>query len=247
MNTDNFRVFLEGKGNLKDYSKGRYLAVPRLVDDFLNNLNYDYDRILDITSIDIINEIMSLPEFIDKNNREGHIFSASLNHYKDLLKAQNVQENIVDQEFVQDVEEELSKRRMIRKRIKDEQEPVPPVLTGARNQHKRDNVKSAQAIVQVDFKCEVDNSHQYFISKKTGENYCEAHHFIPMAVQCKYKVSLDVYANLVSLCPVCHRILHHGKVEDKKEILERIYNNRITRLNACGIFVTLDELIKMYR
>lgn len=247
MNTDNFREWLNGKSNLKDYSRRRYLAVPRLVDEFLDNLNYDYDRILDTTSIDTINEIMSLPEFIDKNNREGHIYSASLNHYKDLLKKQDVQANIEDQEFVQDVEEQLAKGRMSKKRISDKQEPVPPILTGTRNQHKRDNVKSAQAVVQADFKCEADFSHQYFVSKKTGENYCEAHHLIPMRLQSKYSVSLDVYANLVSLCPVCHRILHHGRLEEKRAILERIYNSRIERLNNCGINITLIELIKAYR
>jgi len=60
------------------------------------------------------------------------------------------------------------------------------------------------------FTCEVDSNHRSFISKKTRENYCEGHHLVPMGKQSSYNYSLDIHANIVSLCPNCHRILHHG-------------------------------------
>ena len=61
-----------------------------------------------------------------------------------------------------------------------------------------------------EYKCEISPQHITFTSKNTGHFYMEGHHAIPMRHQDKFTKSLDVYANIVCLCPICHRLLHYG-------------------------------------
>ena len=69
----------------------------------------------------------------------------------------------------------------------------------------------------------------------------EGHHAIPMKAQNSFKTSLDVYANVVCLCPICHRMLHYGIVDEKNVLLNKIYNKRADRLANCGIKLSRED------
>ncbi|MGL4999965.1 MAG: HNH endonuclease [Cetobacterium sp.] len=56
------------------------------------------------------------------------------------------------------------------------------------------------------------------MSGTTNKQYMEAHHLIPMNAQDSFKNSLDVLGNVVSLCPNCHRMIHHGDEVSKNII-----------------------------
>ena len=115
------------------------------------------------------------------------------------------------------------------------------VITYPRNeQYKNDALKLAH------FKCEVDENHITFISKKTRKNYVEGHHLIPMKSYSEFDNSIDVRANIVSLCPTCHRQLHSGINTDVDKILNKLYDSRKERLMSVGLEITLDELQKIY-
>ncbi len=58
-----------------------------------------------------------------------------------------------------------------------------------------------------------------------------------MEHQEKFDVSLDVEANIVSLCLVCHKQVHHATFEDKNLILTKIFHKRTKRLNGRIIHV----------
>ena len=73
----------------------------------------------------------------------------------------------------------------------------------------------------------------------------EGHHAVPMKEQNNFDVSLDVYANIVCLCPICHRLLHYGKVSQKREVLEQIYIARDDRLQNSGIYLTKDQFLNI--
>lgn len=96
-------------------------------------------------------------------------------------------------------------------------------------------------------KCEYDNKHEYFISNKSSKNYVEGHHLIPMKYQDNFEYSLDVEANVVSLCVVCHKILHLGIIEDKIKILNKLYELRKDLLSLSGLEISLGELIDLYK
>jgi 5-methylcytosine-specific restriction protein A len=72
----------------------------------------------------------------------------------------------------------------------------------------------------------------------------EAHHLIPLSTQDYFEYSLDVDANIVCLCPTCHRKLHYGN--SIKDDLKRLYDLRIKRLKQSGIDISFGELLKLY-
>lgn len=71
------------------------------------------------------------------------------------------------------------------------------------------------------------------------------HHAIPIKEQGHFDVSLDVYANIICLCPICHRLLHYGVNEDKQKILSKVYHDRAERLAKSGIKLSKEEFTKV--
>ena len=110
---------------------------------------------------------------------------------------------------------------------------------------KRSNILRTQAIAFADYKCELDKDHTSFISEHTHRPYMEGHHAIPMRLQTNFDNSLDVYANIVCLCPICHRRIHYGLLNDRVAMLRRIYKSRGDRLATSGIKVSCDEFIDL--
>lgn len=115
-----------------------------------------------------------------------------------------------------------------------------------KNGYVRDVRVRELALQLADFQCEIDKEHDTFISNVTVRNYVESHHLIPMKYYDEFKYSIDNEANIVALCPNCHRLLHHGRFEDKKILLERLYCKHIENLNKAGIEITLERLLEMY-
>lgn len=111
----------------------------------------------------------------------------------------------------------------------------------------RDPRIAAAAILDANFKCEIDPRHHTFVSNAKGRPYVEAHHLIPFGRQGGFEFSLDVPANIVSLCPNCHRLLHHGTQVDKAPKLVELFAQRKTRLLEKGLRISEADLLKLYR
>lgn len=124
--------------------------------------------------------------------------------------------------------------------------PVPLANKFSKATAKRDPQKAANAKAAAYYLCEFDNCHMTFTSKANNENYVEAHHLVPIQLQSYFLYSLDVESNIVSLCPVCHRKIHLATSDEKREIITRLYKNRIERLKECNIMIELEDLIKFY-
>lgn len=92
-------------------------------------------------------------------------------------------------------------------------------------------------------KCELDNSHNSFISRN-GETYLECHHLIPMCFQDEFKVSIDVPANVVCLCSECHNKIHYGK--DYENTLKMLLKKRKQQLSICKIDINQESLTAKY-
>lgn len=81
--------------------------------------------------------------------------------------------------------------------------------------------------------------------KKTiQESYNGGHHALPMSLQDQFSVSLDVYSNIICLCPLCHRKIHYGMENEKKIMLDSIYAKRSSRLAKSGIRMSQDEFVR---
>ena len=66
-----------------------------------------------------------------------------------------------------------------------------------------------------------------------------------MAEQDLFEFSLDVPANIISLCSNCHNRLHYG--QDPEIMLKQLYEARESELVAAGIVTTYEALIAMYK
>lgn len=162
-----------------------------------------------------------------------------------------LREEEMDVDFLDQVERETIKLLCNKKRIlvSDEIKPPPAqktVINGRENFSRNARI-AVEALMDATFKCEVNHSHYTFISRKHRQPYVEAHHLVPMKFQDRFPLaSLDTHSNVVSLCPNCHRLLHHGIQEEYIEILESLLDQRHSRLIKCGIEINIEELKMMY-
>lgn len=106
---------------------------------------------------------------------------------------------------------------------------------------------SKRAIVLAEFKCEFESNHVSFISSVTKKNYVEAHHLVPMEFQDLFDYSLDVEANIVSLCPLCHKKIHHAIFNERIKLLQNLFAMRKDRLKKCNIEIDLKLLCSFYK
>lgn len=110
---------------------------------------------------------------------------------------------------------------------------------------------SKQALVAAGYKCAGNHDHITFRTTR-GKPYMEGHHLIP----CTYTnarhywdkdgVNIDCLANIVCLCPTCHRLVHYGESNAKRTLLEKLYNESKEKLADTGITLTLTELLNLY-
>lgn len=112
---------------------------------------------------------------------------------------------------------------------------------------KRDSDRAKLALQKANYKCENKSEHLLFLRKNGLHGYTEPHHLIPLSKYKDFKFSLDVTANIVSLCSHCHNLLHYGRLEDKSIILEKLYNERKEQLIKKGIDLSFEQLLNYYK
>lgn len=118
------------------------------------------------------------------------------------------------------------------------------VIVDGKKQYKRNQDVLNNALISANYKCEGNCRNDIFVKKDGKTPYTEGHHLIPLKVQDYFSYSLDVEANIVSLCPYCHRLLHYGFY--KTELLEKLFVNRKERLKLCNIDISFEQLLLFY-
>lgn len=103
-----------------------------------------------------------------------------------------------------------------------------------------------EAIRDNGYRCSVNAGHDTFL-KSDGTTYMEVHHIIPLIQQKNFKCKLDTKANIVPLCPNCHRKLHYGRSEDIEIILQDLFGKKEEALKKSGLDITFDNLMSYYR
>ncbi len=123
-------------------------------------------------------------------------------------------------------------------------ETVPKTILSKSGKYQRDIHKSKKSIANSSFKCNLDEKHVSF-ETKSGKMYMEAHHLIPLSKQKEFSNSLDVDANIICLCPNCHRKLHHGKDIEKE--LKVLFEKRKIALSKSGLSISFEQLLDYYK
>jgi len=198
--------------------------------------------------LDVLDMTKVWREFIGFKNSQQNLEISGYPDLMNLLLEKNITFSI-DKDSEESYQDAIERIVLDADSLDVDDKPADPikVTTSGEKQHwSRSNVIPKKAIVLAKYKCEFEDTHLYFTSKTTGENYVEAHHLIPMEFQDKFEKSLDVEANIVSLCPLCHKKVHHSTFDEKKQIIEDLYKKRTDRLKKCEIDISLMELFSYY-
>ena len=113
--------------------------------------------------------------------------------------------------------------------------------------YSRNPALTGQALASAGYRCEFASGAMLFTSARTGRNFLEGHHLIPLyATEDFNNVSLDFVENIVALSPWWHRAIHHGKPEMVRVILEKLYQERAQALQAHGFGISFQQLASYY-
>ncbi|MEC8067150.1 MAG: HNH endonuclease [Pseudomonadota bacterium] len=111
--------------------------------------------------------------------------------------------------------------------------------------YKRNPAIGKAVIESEGFLCCIDPAHKTFQNER-GNQFMEAHHIIPISFQNEWDVNIDCRANVVSLCPNCHRQVHNGNGNAKRYILNKLFNLRVDELGKRDIRISCEKLLSLY-
>ena len=208
-------------GALNTISK--YLVEHKKVESSVYEIN-------ELCELELLREYLyDQSDFVAKDERGNRMYSAGLNNYIRFAEGK---------EFARlgDVGTQM-----------DIVIPLSDKTTVTAERWKRNEIVKKQSIEMAHNLCEINSQHVTFTAASSGKQYMEGHHAIPIKKQSYFNVSLDVYANIICLCPICHRLLHYGVIDEKKDVLNKIYIDRADRLIASGIKMSCDEFIEMVK
>jgi 5-methylcytosine-specific restriction protein A len=214
------------------------IATVKHYFDALNNISRRLKEknlvTTDIYEINDLNQLLQVREilyadkdFIELNTRGNNMYSVGLNNYckfaagEDFLKLQ-------DKISMLDVPME-----------------VTTIIKNEHNTWRRSGIIRTQVIEFAGYNCEINKDHKSFVAEKNKKPYMEGHHVIPMKLQSNFDKSLDIYANIICLCPICHRKIHYGLKEDRRLLMSQIYDNRSVRLEHSGIRLSKKEFVEI--
>ncbi|HHD2753890.1 TPA: DUF3578 domain-containing protein [Clostridium perfringens] len=237
------KINLLASGNLgKGYELGHICGC------YYDIENIPSDEKLSTDLKGLIKEYLRLQKLIGSRSTDEFNDFILLNSDNKFLD--NVEE---DQKFINKVEDIISNSlkdnfQIPHKEIIDVPTDPPQSTTNSNNKKvwpRNANIAS-NALIHSSYKCVLNPDHYSFISKKTKKPYMETHHLIPLSKQDNFEFSLDVEANIVSLCSNCHNCIHYGIDDDKIKMLSELFNIRKDRLSKCGIKITFNDLLEAY-
>lgn len=225
-----FQLYLKEIRKLSDSSVKHYCQALKRSSQFLKEKGLVGNSIYEISDmtqlLNIKTILFSDPEFMALDARGNRMYSAGINNYIRFAEGHDFSVG-VDQINAMDI-------------------PVQPekAIIIEHTTWRRSGILRNQALAYAHYRCEIDSSHETFIAENTRQPYMEGHHALPMKMQNDFNVSLDVYANIVCLCPICHRRIHHGLKFERIDMAKRIFDTRGERLENSGIIISSNEFVE---
>lgn len=169
----------------------------------------------------------------------------------------------VHSDELEDIENEVADAELISSittdnlmEAEDDYIPTPedkkePGNSGDRKAYKRSKAKAVKALKRAKFLCQFNTEHESFIRRNTALKYMEPHHLIPLQYYDEFEKSLDVEANIVSLCSECHNKIHYG--EGAEKLISGLWEKKKDEIHKAGIStmkngveVDIDILFSFY-
>lgn len=226
-----YSKYLTDVRGLSQSSVGHYLDALNNISRRLKNKGLVSTDIYEIKDLDYLSQVRNIlfadPDFIDLDNRGRRMYSNGLKHYISFASCEDFS-TIAD-------------------RVTEFDTPITPLEATNVEQKiwKRSGILRSQALAFADYSCEINKDHRTFIAEKTKRAYMESHHLIPISLQNDFNYSLDIYANIVCLCPVCHRQIHYGLIQDRKKLLSTLFEKRAERLTNSGISLNFNDMLNI--
>ena len=189
------KYMLEIRG-VKQSTVDHYFEALRYISKRLKHMNLvqqDIFEIADLEKLTTIRDILFADiDFIELNKRGNQMYSAGLNNYYRFVCGKDFG-SVGDKIRIMDIPVSPNQSVVVEKKV-----------------WKRSGISRGQVIEMAEYKCEINPAHKSFVAESNNMPYMEAHHTIPMELQDEFDKSLDVYANIICLCPLCHRQIHYG-------------------------------------
>lgn len=225
-----FKQYMKVTRSITDKSVSHYVTGINSINAILKKYKFPINDIFAVSSysdLDAIKVFLETnAEFLDKDSIGHHMYSVAFNHFYRFA--------CTDSDFFR-----CGIDRM------DIAVAKPEIITTTVAQWKRNQIVIAHAIEGANYCCEHDASHGTFIARGSGKAYMEGHHLIPLKYQSKFNCGIDVYANVVCLCPICHRLMHFGRNSERRYVAEMLFDDRSERLCKSGIDIPKKEFIEL--
>ena len=233
MQQDYFGLYLIRVRKLTDSSVKHYFEALKKISLILLETGilesgsiYDIDTVSELDFIK--HSLLKNPEFVALDERGNRMYSAGLNRYIEFAEGKAF---LMHPESLALIDHPCSVHQ--------------PNTIKEHQMQRRDRIIIKQVFESVNYTCEINSSHQTFISQNFQKPYVEGHHVIPISLQENFSYSLDIHANIIALCPTCHRFLHYGLENEKKKKILKVYDNRKERLQDSRIKIGCFEFLEL--
>lgn len=128
----------------------------------------------------------------------------------------------------------------------------PTDMQGQAQQYQVSETYKQMAKEQSNYRCILEDTEMctdhYFTAKKEKQNYVEVHHFIPREFASEFEHTIEILDNYVTLCPCCHRKIHHAVDRERRPMILAIYSKRKDLLKQHGILINSPkDVLKLYK
>lgn len=210
------------------------------------------DSIDEISSFETLNKfrkVTNLSGFKEFNQKTGRFFNATLSCFISYLSFKNSFLEAQSDEILTNQLEEFSitNKDLIKNvSLGPKLRATKSVKTISGYAYSRNPYESLVAKSSSNWICELDNTHFTFLSSLSDEPFVEAHHLIPMSVQDDFSNTLDFADNIISLCPNCHRLVHHSELSTRKKAIIKLFETRKHLYKNHGIEINQKTLLTYY-
>lgn len=227
---------------------GNKLANSSIIHYGINAINSINERlqglfgpefsIYDIDDIDVLSyirsKLFSEPDFVASNKKGNQMYSAGMNRYFEYASGLKFRGR-------KDILPSLDKPIKLTDKPMIANGPKTKIISTP----DRSRIKTIQCEQAYNYTCQIDEKHETFIVNKTSHQYMEGHHLIPLSKQSCFNNSLDCFANILVVCPTCHRFLHYAGKTKREDKLKELYEERANRLEISGIDVDLKQFLEL--